>query len=323
MAPLVSVITPCYQQGHFLAEAIESVLGQSYPAVEMVVVNDGSYDNTAVVAAEYRGRIKYISQPNSGLPAARNTGIRAADGRYLLFLDADDLLHPDAISWLVDTCEGAPNRVVQMGFRSFSTDCGMGNDWVPTDERLLPQLLHRNSAPPLVFLVPKEEVVRLGGFEQAVPDLFGCEDWDLWVRLALEGIECRIVKRVGGYYRNYPGSMSTKLAKMEQGRIEVLARAAAQIRARPELLAKWGDHIDGMLHRIGCKSFDLGYMAAREGHGLTAVRWYLRSLKYGVSVRRVGGALVKLVAHVALYHFGWDLQNRNGPALSRSTTTCT
>ncbi len=93
---LVSVVIPCYNQAHFLGEAIESVLAQSYPHLEIVVVDDGSPDNTEEVAARYPG-VRYVRQENQGLAAARNTGLRHSRGDYLVFLDADDRLLPEAV----------------------------------------------------------------------------------------------------------------------------------------------------------------------------------------------------------------------------------
>ena len=94
--PLVSVVIPCYNQAHFLGEAIESVFKQTYKHFEIVVVDDGSTDNTSEVARRYSG-IRCIEQVNQGLSAARNTGIRESKGEYLVFLDADDRLYPIAL----------------------------------------------------------------------------------------------------------------------------------------------------------------------------------------------------------------------------------
>src|SRR5215217_2853327 len=94
--PLVSVVIPCYNQAHFLGEAIESALAQSHPNFEVVVVNDGSTDDTAEVAARYP-RVRYLRQKNRGLSAARNTGLRHSEGEYVVFLDADDRLLPEAL----------------------------------------------------------------------------------------------------------------------------------------------------------------------------------------------------------------------------------
>src|SRR5688500_685940 len=94
---LVSVIIPCYNHGHYLPKAIESVLEQSYTPVEIIVVDDGSTDDTAVIAQSYP-QVTYMYQSNSGLSASRNTGIRHSQGDYLVFLDADDWLYPEALA---------------------------------------------------------------------------------------------------------------------------------------------------------------------------------------------------------------------------------
>mgnify|MGYP003575345942 CR=1 FL=1 len=96
LSDLISVVIPCYNHGHYLSAAIESVVGQSYPFVEIVVIDDGSTDNTRQVAQRYEG-VKYVYQTNSGLSAARNKGIEESKGAYLLFLDADDWLYPQAL----------------------------------------------------------------------------------------------------------------------------------------------------------------------------------------------------------------------------------
>src|SRR5919107_192619 len=93
---LVSVVIPCYNQAHFLSEAIESVLAQTYPYFEIIVVDDGSTDNTSEVAGRYSG-VRCIRQDNQGLSGARNSGLRHSKGEYLVFLDADDRLLPQAL----------------------------------------------------------------------------------------------------------------------------------------------------------------------------------------------------------------------------------
>ena len=94
--PLVTVVIPCYNQAHFLGEAIESVLSQSYRNFEVIVVDDGSTDNTSEVASRYEG-VRLVRQENRGLSGARNRGMREAKGEYVVFLDADDRLLPGAL----------------------------------------------------------------------------------------------------------------------------------------------------------------------------------------------------------------------------------
>jgi len=104
---LVSVIIPCYNQAHFLDEAIESVLTQTYPNREIIVVDDGSTDNTAEVAGRYSA-VRHIYQENAGPSAARNTGVTKSRGEYLVFLDADDRLLPEALEIGVDCLRQHP-----------------------------------------------------------------------------------------------------------------------------------------------------------------------------------------------------------------------
>jgi len=105
----VSVIIPAYNQGLYLKEAIQSVLDQTYPNFDLVIVDDGSTDDTAEVVHRFRDqRIRYIYQENRGLSAARNTGIQHSDGELLTFLDSDDLFFPDKLEVLVAELEQHP-----------------------------------------------------------------------------------------------------------------------------------------------------------------------------------------------------------------------
>ena len=117
--PLVTIVIPCFRQSTFFSKSIDSALAVSYPAVEIIVINDGSDDNTDEVARAYGDRIRYLYQTNQGQAAARNAGISIANGKYLLFLDADDLLHPEAIGWLVEATQGSDNVLCVMGVQYF------------------------------------------------------------------------------------------------------------------------------------------------------------------------------------------------------------
>jgi glycosyltransferase involved in cell wall biosynthesis len=122
-AALVSVVIPCYNQAHFLGEAIESVLAQSYPHFEIVVVDDGSTDDTSEVAARYQA-VRLVRQENQGLAAARNSGIRESEGGYLVFLDADDRLLPGALEVGVEHLNAHPECAFVFGRCRFVTSDG-------------------------------------------------------------------------------------------------------------------------------------------------------------------------------------------------------
>jgi glycosyltransferase involved in cell wall biosynthesis len=118
----VSVIIPCYKQAGFLTDAIESVLAQTHPHIEVIVVDDGSPDDTSDVASRYPG-VRCIRQQNQGLSAARNTGIRESEGEFLVFLDADDRLTPKALESGVQHLRQCPSAAFVAGkHRNISID---------------------------------------------------------------------------------------------------------------------------------------------------------------------------------------------------------
>ena len=111
---LASVIIPCYNQAHFLHEAIESASAQTYSHREILVVDDGTTDNTAKVTAGYPG-VRYVRQENLGVASARNTGFKQSRGEYLVFLDADDRLLPEALRVGVDCLRQHPDCAFASG----------------------------------------------------------------------------------------------------------------------------------------------------------------------------------------------------------------
>ncbi len=248
-APLVSVVIPCFRQAHLLPAALASVFAQTHPAVEAVVVNDGSDDDTDAVARGFLPRVRYVSQANAGLPAARNAGIEAAAGKYLLFLDADDLLHERAVEWLVSATGGREDVLAVCGWRKFATDPSVpiDTDFVIPPGDAFPRLIHANPAPPNAYLSSRALVNAVGGFERS---LRSCEDWDLWLRLALAGAAFVAVPQVGAYYRQTPGSMSTNHERMLVTRTEVLVRAHAGFARAPALLARWGAELSAAALRV-------------------------------------------------------------------------
>ena len=221
----VSIVIPCFRQAHFLKCAVESCLAQTHADVETIVVNDGSDDDTAGVAAAFGRRITCLARENGGLPSARNAGLSAATGRACVFLDADDALAPRAVEWLVAAAADHENALCVMGYRTFlrspaETD---GMERIPpADTPPLPLLIHDNFGPPHSYLAPTELLRSIGGFDEALPP--GCEDWDAWMRLVLAGAELRAVQRVGALYRDAPGSMSKSLPRMLVSRAAVLLK---------------------------------------------------------------------------------------------------
>lgn len=116
--PQVSVIIPTYNRGHFIKDAVESVFHQTYSDFELIIIDDGSTDNTKEVLAEYGDKLQYVYQKNQGRSAARNLGISLAKGEYIAFLDSDDVWFADKLERQVPVLESAPaNTVLVHGYK--------------------------------------------------------------------------------------------------------------------------------------------------------------------------------------------------------------
>jgi glycosyltransferase involved in cell wall biosynthesis len=179
-APLVSVVIPTFNYGHFVCQAVESALAQTYPNIEVIVVDDGSTDDTVQRLAPYRDRIRYIHQENRGLSAARNMGIRHATGEWIALLDADDLWHRQKI-------EAQLNAIRDFGPVALigSPEAKELNGKLPTTtgvERLrIRDLLLTRRIGPSSALIRTDCLNTVGGFDE---DLQSVEDRDMWLRLA-------------------------------------------------------------------------------------------------------------------------------------------
>lgn len=195
MSAAISVIIPAYNAAPFLRNAIDSVLRQTLPPLEILVVDDGSRDDTGRIAESYGAPVRCLRRENGGLSAARNTGIQAAQGEWLAFLDADDWWTEQhlACQWAAAQETGADlvfsdARVVspQREWESWLQRSGHG--WVfslphACFDDAFNRLLRRGSfALPSTVMVRREAVVQAGGFDEAMRP--GPEDLDLWLRVA-------------------------------------------------------------------------------------------------------------------------------------------
>lgn len=223
-ARLVSVIIPNYNHAHFLGEAIQSVLGQSYHDFEIIVVDDGSTDNTREVVAKFGSQVRYIWQENQGLSAARNTGIRAARGEIIGLLDADDLYEPDFLSTLVPLLYNDPEADAVYCASQFVDETNRAlpqqTRMAVTPERLYDKLLHGGFFPPLCLVAYKYCYERAGLFDSSFQ---GCADWDMWLRMSRR---FRIIgtDQLLARYRVVSHSMSTDPLHMLDDRNAVLLK---------------------------------------------------------------------------------------------------
>jgi peptidoglycan/xylan/chitin deacetylase (PgdA/CDA1 family)/GT2 family glycosyltransferase len=206
----VSVVVPAYNAADTLADALQSLVVQTHVDWEAIVVDDGSTDGTAEIAAGFRERdprFRTLRQVRSGAGAARNLGVGVARFDWLLFLDADDWLAPEALekttaalasSTDLDAAYGGWVRVAPNGER-------IDEPW-PGPAVLFPTLARSGAFPIHSCVVRRGLVQEVGGFD---PELRTCEDWDLWQRLARAGARFHMVPEPLAYYRMRPGSRTT------------------------------------------------------------------------------------------------------------------
>ncbi len=187
--PLVTVVIACYNQAHYLGEAIESVLAQTYRNFEIIVVDDGSRDNPAEVAARYQS-VRFIRQENQGTAAAtRNTGFRAGKGAYLVFLDADDRLLPNALEAGAATLITHPKAGLTIGnFYHITADGSrLAVELWPKctakgEDHYLALLRWEHLWEPLAVMFRRQAFESVGGFN-ASPRIKGCDDHDICLRI--------------------------------------------------------------------------------------------------------------------------------------------
>ncbi len=228
--PTVSVVIPCYNHARFLGEAIESALDQTCREVEIVVVDDGSTDDTASVAARYPG-VVYVRQENQGLAAARNTGVRSSRGAFLVFLDADDRLLPNAIDAGLECFARHPDAAFVSGdHRRIALDgTPIATPEVPRvqGDHYLALLRGNYIGMHATVMYRREAVEQAGGFDPTLP---ACEDYDLYLRIARD-LPVHQHEAVVAEYRRYDGNMSRDLGLMLGTVLRVLRAQEPHVRA--------------------------------------------------------------------------------------------
>jgi glycosyltransferase involved in cell wall biosynthesis len=230
-SPLVSVIIPAYNQANYLERAIQSVLSQTYQDFNIFVIDDGSTDNTPLVASQFGDNIRYIRQDNQGLGGARNTGIRASESEYIGLLDADDEWSPEFLKKMVFQMTCASNVAVVYCYAQ----------GIDSEERYLPQIfggpvispekvyhtiLRANFLIPSTILMRRSVICSVGLFEQNNRMIHGCEDWDLWLRILRNNPEYIFagVPECLVRYRLHKNSLSVNTGKMQAAVREVIKK---------------------------------------------------------------------------------------------------
>lgn len=209
---LVSIVIPCFNYGNYLAEAVGSALRQTHEELEVVIVDDGSTDDTASIAQSFGGQVRYVFQENAGLSAARNTGVREARGEFVVFLDADDLIDPTFVERCIEVLDRSPTAAFAYSHLRLIPDVGQ-----PVMRRpySLEHLLDGNEIQATVTM--RSTVARRFPFDER--NRVGWEDWDMWLTLAENGWAGALVDDVLVSYRRHETNMTSRLSGLRRRRL--------------------------------------------------------------------------------------------------------
>ncbi len=220
MNKTICVVIPSYNYGHFIREAIESVLRQTLRPTEIIVVDDGSTDGTGKIVGMFGDRVRYIRQENAGVCAARNRGVRESTGELIAFLDADDIWEPTKVEKQIEKfAEDAEIGLVHCGMREFDGDTGDtvnfflegGEGWVADDLLLWEKPVINVSG--TVIVVRRKAFDDVGGFDTR---LKVGEDWDFCYRVARK-YKVGFVREALVNYRSHGKNAHKNIKEMELG----------------------------------------------------------------------------------------------------------
>jgi len=234
----VSVIIPTYNSAQYVTDAVNSVLNQSFGDLEVLVIDDGSTDDTETVMSHYTAPVRYIRQQNGGVAVARNRGISESRGRYVAFLDADDTWLPDKLERQIAALRAHPDdRVCYTAFTLVTSDLSpLGIVRSKRQGRALEDLLLRGNVVGSICTVLCERSLfeKTGGFD---PALSQCADWEMWVRLAAL-TEFHYLDNATVTYRQHGSNMSRNAPLLEQDSLRVLEKGFAMPEVTNSLRAK-------------------------------------------------------------------------------------
>jgi len=242
----VSVVIPLYNQKQYVGEAIESILNQTYPNIEIIVVNDGSTDNPFSELKKYEKDIILINQENRGLAGARNTGIRNSTGEYLQFLDADDFLHREKIRLqlefsLLEDAEVSYCEIAQYNNDSRHTHLRYDGGVKDMFSNLC-NFWQTYPAPVHSLLIRRGLFSKFGLFDE---ELTACEDRYFLSKLAAAGVDFKYFPFIGGFRRLHEGNMN-------KNRLHIVENT---IRYYKKLNRELGDHF--VIKRYGYSGYQM------------------------------------------------------------------
>ncbi len=232
MPPLVSIIIAAYNAEKYIEATIASVLSQTYPLVECILVDDGSTDSTSQIIARFGPRVNYIYQNNAERSMARNNGVAHSSGKYINFLDADDLFSPDKIADQVAYLENNPTYDAVYSKVQYFKDNGKRNyysvDRITPSGDILDQLIYGNFINLGSPLIRRDAFDRVGGFDSSRSDIILNEDWDFWLRLAISGSRFGFLNKYHLFYRIHVGNTSQNRMRSVESKLRVTEKVINQ-----------------------------------------------------------------------------------------------
>jgi glycosyltransferase involved in cell wall biosynthesis len=277
--PLVSIVTPSFNQGAFIEATIESVLAQGYPRIEYLVVDGGSTDGTLDMLRRYKERVRWISEPDAGQADAINKGFRLTRGQILAWLNADDLYIPQAVSRAVEEFQAHPEAALVYGRAEFIDRAGhVIGPCTQVEPFDLQRLIHQ-----LDFIVQPATFFRRESFMEAGEldsTLRYCLDYDLWIRLALRS-PVRYLPEVLARARIYP---ETKTASGGMDRLDEIEHMIRRYGRRRLPALFYGEVVKTSwrtgLHALTSGKWGSAWSAWRRGAAY-GVALALRKARYG------------------------------------------
>jgi glycosyltransferase involved in cell wall biosynthesis len=218
MNSLISVIIPVYNGGLYLGAAIDSILVQNYQPIEILIIDDGSTDNTAKVAERFWQHVRYIYQPNSGAPSARNLGLKMAAGEIIAFLDADDIWHEQKLTLQLDIFAKNPSVEIVLGQRQRIHSIDLINGVTQSPSNISPELVLSLGT----SLFRKSVFDTVGDFDR---DLKFSDDWDWFMRARELGIEIAICPTTVLFYRRHDRNITNQIELSNKDILKMLKQS--------------------------------------------------------------------------------------------------
>ena len=305
--PKVSIVIPTYNSARYLKETLDSILDQSYKNYEIIVVDDGSTDDTKSILKPFEDKIIYIYQTNSGAPAKpRNVGILMASGHYISIFDSDDIMEPNKLERSISFLESCPDLgMIFSNFIKFG-DCrqysgthldsyqhfwSLKKNQVRNSEFVIPKkdafrgLFYSNYIGTSGVVVPKRVFDKIGMFDESVSK-GGLEDRDMWLRISRK-FDIGFLNIVGHSYRVRCNSISKRIISSNEARIKVIERHMVGLGCRRTI--RQAKRVISKCH------FNIGFRYKESGYLEKSRKSFVRSLNTAMNIQAIRGLLITFI----------------------------